>query len=139
MNYKFSTRELLLIKILTVIAFVIAFFYGTSYVANEITKSKNLIFFEVNKFNEKKQLLAQIKALENSKNLELSADDFLLDLTTNNISYEQKGDEILISGLSNLDALEIMTNIEESNVAIDSFKFSVGESTNIVLTIKFNG
>ena len=95
MNYKFSTRELLLIKILTVVAFVIAFFYGTSYVANEITKSKNLIFFEVNKFNEKKQLLAQIKALENSKNLELSADDFLLDLTTNNISYEQKGDEIL--------------------------------------------
>ena len=51
-------------------------------------------------------------------------------------SYKSK---ILISGLSNVDALEIMTNIEESNVAIDSFKFSAGESTNIILTIKFNG
>ena len=139
MNYKFSARELLLIKILTAIAAVIAFFYGTSYVTNEIAKSKNLIFFEVNKFNENKQLLAQIKVLENNKNLKLSADDFLLDLTSNNISYKQKGDLILIPGLSNLDALKIMTNIEESNVQIDSFKFSVGESTNIILTIKFNG
>tara|TARA_B100000886_G_scaffold97190_1_gene64512 strand:- start:915 stop:1334 length:420 start_codon:yes stop_codon:yes gene_type:complete len=139
MNYKFSARELLLIKILAAIAFILVFFYGTSFVANEINKSKNLIFYEVDKFNEKKQLLAQIQALENNKNLELSKDDFLLNLTKNNITYELKGDEIVIPGLSNLDALEIMTNIEESNVDINAFKFSVGESTNIILTIKFNG
>ena len=133
MNYKFSARELLLIKILAVIAFILVFFYGTSFVANEINKSKNLIFYEVDKCNEVKQLLAQIQALE------LNKDDFLLDLTTNNITYELTGDEIVIPGLSNLDALEIMTNIEESNVDINAFKFSVGESTNIILTIEFNG
>ena len=118
---------------------MIGLFYGTSYVASEITKSKNLIFLEVNKFNNKKQLLAQIKVLETNKTLETSPDDFLADLAKNNILFEQKGDEIIISGLSNLAALEIMTNIEDSNISVESFKFIVDDSTNITLSFKFNG
>ncbi|RPG43680.1 MAG: hypothetical protein CBC72_002525 [Gammaproteobacteria bacterium TMED112] len=139
MNYKFSKRELLLFKILGAAIVMIGLFYGTSYVASEITKSKNLIFLEVNKFNNKKQLLAQIKALETNKTLETSPDDFLADLAKNNILFEQKGDEIFISGLSNLAALEIMTNIEDSNISVESFKFIVDDSTNITLSFKFNG
>tara|TARA_X000000950_G_scaffold120844_1_gene151515 strand:+ start:29242 stop:29661 length:420 start_codon:yes stop_codon:yes gene_type:complete len=139
MNYKFSKRELLLFKILGAAIVMIGLFYGTSYVASEITKSKNLIFLEVNKFNNKKQLLAQIKALETNKTLETSPDDFLADLAKNNILFEQKGDEIIISGLSNLAALEIMTNIEDSNISVESFKFIVDDSTNITLSFKFNG
>ena len=50
MNYKFSKRELLLFKILGAAILMIGLFSGTSYVAGEITKSKNLIFLEVNKF-----------------------------------------------------------------------------------------
>ena len=76
MNYKFSNRELILLKALTAIVLLFAIIYGTSYVSNEITKSKNSLFSEVNKFNETKQLLAQIKVLENNKNLEVSANDF---------------------------------------------------------------
>lgn len=139
MNYKFSKRELLLFKILGAAIVMIGLFYGTSYVASEITKSKNLIFLEVNKFNNKKQLLSQIKALETNKTLETSPDDFLADLAKNNILFEQKGDEIIISGLSNLAALEIMTNIEDSNISVESFKFIVDDSTNITLSFKFNG
>jgi len=139
MNYKFSNRELLLLKALTAIVLLFAVFYGTSYVSNEITKSKNSLFSEVNKFNETKQLLAQIKVLENSKNLELSADDFLKNLSENNISFEQKGDFTVIPGLSKFDALEIMTNIEENNVAIESFEFTVEDSSNIILSINFDG
>ena len=139
MNYKFSKRELLLFKILGAAILIIGLFYGTSYVASEITKSKNLIFLEVNKFNNKKQLLAQIKALETNKTLETSPDDFLADLAKNNILFEQKGDEIIISGLSNLAALEIMTNIEDSNISVESFKCIVDDSTNITLSFKFNG
>lgn len=139
MNYKFSKRELLLFKILGVAILIVGLFYGTSYVASEITKSKNLIFLEVNKFNNKKQLLAQIKALETNKTLDTSPDNFLADLAKNNILFEQKGDEIIISGLSNLAALEIMTNIEDSNISVESFKFIVDDSTNITLSFKFNG
>ena len=116
-----------------------AIIYGTSYVSNEITKSKNSLFSEVNKFNETKQLLAQIKVLENNKNLEVSANDFLKNLSENNISFEQKGDSTVIPGLSKLDALEIMTNIEENNVSIESFTFSVDDSSSIILSINFDG
>ena len=139
MNYKFSNRELILLKALTAIVLLFAIIYGTSYVSNEITKSKNSLFSEVNKFNETKQLLAQIKVLENNKNLELSADDFLKNLSDNNISFDQKGDTTVITGLSKLDALEIMTNIEENNVAIESFTFSVEDSSSIILSINFDG
>ena len=139
MNYKFSNRELILLKALTAIVLLFAIIYGTSYVSNEITKSKNSLFSEVNKFNETKQLLAQIKVLENNKNLELSADDFLKNLSENNISFEQNGDSTVIPGLSRLDALEIMTNIEENNVAIQSFEFSVEDSSSIILRINFDG
>ena len=107
MNYKFSNRELILLKALTAIVLLFAIIYGTSFVSNEITKSKNSLFSEVNKFNETKQLLAQIKVLENNKNLEVSANDFLKNLSENNISFEQKGDTTVIPGLSKFDALEL--------------------------------
>jgi len=139
MNYKFSNRELILLKTLTAIVLLFAVIYGTSYVSNEISKSKDALFSEVNKFNETKQLLAQIKVLENNKKLKVSANDFLKNLSEKNISFEQKGDSTVISGLSKLDALEIMTNIEENNVAIESFTFSVDDSSSIILSINFDG
>ena len=139
MNYKFSNRELILLKALTAIVLLFAVIYGTSYVSNEISKSKDSLFSEVNKFNETKQLLAQIKVLENNKKLKVSANDFLINLSEKNISFEQKGDSTVISGLSKLDALEIMTNIEENNVAIESFTFSVEDSSSIILSINFDG
>ena len=139
MNYKFSNRELILLKALTAIVLLFVVIYGTSYLSNEITKSKNSLFSEVNKFNETKQLLAQIKVLENNKRLKVSANDFLKNLSEKNISFEQKGDSTVISGLSKLDALEIMTNIEENNVAIESFTFSVEDSSSIILSINFDG
>ena len=139
MNYKFSNRELILLKALTAIVLLFTVIYGTSYLSNEITKSKNSLFSEVNKFNETKQLLAQIKVLENNKKLKVSANDFLKNLSEKDISFDQKGDSTVIPGLSKVDALEIMTNIEENNVAIESFTFSVEDSSSIILSINFDG
>ena len=53
MNYKLSNRELMLIKLLAAIGLITIFIYGTSYLASEINKSKEYLFIEVNKFNEK--------------------------------------------------------------------------------------
>ena len=97
MNYRFSNRELLLIKLLVGLAIVVSLFYGTFYLSNEITKSKESLFFEVNKFNEKKQQLSQIKSQEINKNLVVSVEDFLKSLTETDIKYEQNGKEILIN------------------------------------------
>ena len=139
MNYRFSNRELLLIKLLVGLAIVVSLFYGTFYLSNEITKSKESLFVEVNKFNEKKQQLSQIKSQEINKNLVVSVEDFLKSLTETDIKYEQNGKEILISNISSLDALQIITNIEINNVPIESFKLNAEEPSSIILSIKFNG
>ena len=130
---------MLLIKLLVGLAIVVSLFYGTFYLSNEITKSKESLFFELNKFNEKKQQLSQIKSQEINKNLVVSVEDFLKSLTETDIKYEQNGKEILITEVSSLDALQIITNIEINNVPIESFKLNAEEPSSIILSIKFNG
>ena len=139
MNYKLSNRELMLIKLLAAIGLITIFIYGTSYLASEINKSKEYLFDEVNKFNEKKQTLSQIKAQETNKKIILSMEDFLIKLTDMSIQYEQNDNEIVIKGLSSLDALQIITDIETNNADIKSFILSAEEPPNIILSINFNG
>ena len=139
MNYKLSNRELMLIKLLAAIGFITIFIYGTSYLASEINKSKEYLFIEVNKFNEKKQTLSQIKAQETNKRFILSLEDFLIKLTDMSIQYEQNDNQIVIKGLSSLDALQIITDIETNNADIKSFILNAEEPPNIILSINFNG
>ena len=139
MNYKLSNRELMLIKLLAAIGLISIFIYGTSYLASEINKSKEYLFLEVNKFNEKKQTLSQIKAQETNKKIILSLDDFLIKLTDMSIQYEQNDNEIVIKGLSSLDALQIITDIETNNADVKSFILNAEEPPNIILSINFNG
>ena len=139
MNYKLSNRELMLIKLLAAIGLITIFIYGTSYLASEINKSKEYLFIEVNKFNEKKQTLSQIKAQETNKKIILSLDDFLIKLTDMSIQYEQNDNEIVIKGLSSLDALQIITDIETNNADVKIFILNAEEPPNIILSINFNG
>lgn len=139
MNYKLSNRELMLIKLLAAIGLITIFIYGTSYLATEINKSKENLFIEVNKFNEKKQTLSQIKAQETNKKIILSLEDFLIKLTDMSIQYEQNDNEIVIKGLSSLDALQIITDIETNNADVKSFILNAEEPPNIILSINFNG
>ena len=139
MNYKLSNRELMLIKLLAAIGLIPIFIYGTSYLTSEVNKSKEYLFIEVNKFNEKKQTLSQIKAQETNKKIILSLDDFLIKLTDMSIQYEQNDNEIVIKGLSSLDALQIITDIETNNADVKSFILNAEEPPNIILSINFNG
>lgn len=139
MNYKLSNRELMLIKLLAAIGLITIFIYGTSYLASEINKSKEYLFIEVSKFNEKKQTLSQIKAQETNKKIILSLEDFLIKLTDMSIQYEQNDNEIVIKGLSSLDALQIITDIETNNADVKSFILNAEEPPNIILSINFNG
>ena len=128
----------MLIKLLAAIGLISIFIYGTSYLASEINKSKEYLFLEVNKFNEKKQTLSQIKAQETNKKIILSLDDFLIKLTDMSIQYEQNDNEIVIKGLSSLDALQIITDIETNNADVKSFILNAEQPPNIILSINFN-
>ena len=129
----------MLIKLLAAIGLITIFIYGTSYLTSEVNKSKEYLFIEVNKFNEKKQTLSQIKAQETNKKIILSLEDFLIKLTDMSIQYEQNDNEIVIKGLSSLDALQIITDIETNNADVKSFILNAEEPPNIILSINFNG
>ena len=66
-------------------------------------------------------------------------EDFLIKLTDMSIQYEQNDNEIVIKGLSSLDALQIITDIETNNADIKSFILNAEEPPNIILIINFNG
>ena len=55
------------------------------------------------------------------------------------IQYEQNDNEIVIKGLSSLDALQIITDIETNNADVKSFILNAEEPPNIILNINFNG
>ena len=56
-----------------------------------------------------------------------------------NIQYEQNDNEIVIKGLSSLDALQIITDIETNNADVKSFILNAEQPANIILSINFNG
>ena len=116
MNYKLSNRELILIKLLAAIGLITIFIYGTSYLASEINKSKEYLFIEVNKFNEKKQTLSQIKAQETNKKIILSLDDFLIKLTDMSIQYEQNDNEIVIKSSENVNKHSLKISFAKDKV-----------------------
>ena len=55
------------------------------------------------------------------------------------IQYEQNDNEIVIKGLSSLDALQIITDIETNNADVKSFILNAEKPPNIILSINFNG
>ena len=127
MIYKLSDREKILLKYMGGLLIIISFISLTNYVTNNIKNSKNELFVQLDAFNESKQLLAQIKALKNEADTSLSRDEFLLLITDQGLNYEIDNKNVLISGLENSDALELLNIIEDKNINLNSFNLAMKE------------
>ena len=127
MIYKLSDREKTLLKYVGGLLIIISFISLTNYVTNNIKNSKNELFVQLDAFNESKQLLAQIKALKNEADTSLSRDEFLLLITDQGLNYEIDNKNVLISGLENSDALELLNIIEDKNINLNSFNLAMKE------------
>ena len=127
MIYKLSDREKILLKYMGGLLIIISFISLTNYVTNNIKNSKNKLFVQLDAFNESKQLLAQIKALKNEADTSLSRDEFLLLITDQGLNYEIDNKNVLISGLENSDALELLNIIEDKNINLNSFNLAMKE------------
>ena len=127
MIYKLSDREKTLLKYMGSLLIFISFISLTSYITNNLKNSKNELFVQLDAFNESKQLLAQIKALKNEADASLSRDEFLLLITDQGLNYEIDNKNVLISGLENSDALELLNIIEDKNINLNSFNLAMKE------------
>lgn len=135
MNFKISSREKLLIKILGILIFLTLFFYVEKKLIENIINSKNELNISLERFNENKQLLSQLKAYEQhiisgSHTLEFS--ELLRDT---NYSYQQENTTFRFE-IDNQDALFKLLNLCEQNGIIpNTIQFSTETNPYILILI----
>tara|TARA_B100001093_G_scaffold89442_1_gene81516 strand:+ start:12912 stop:13331 length:420 start_codon:yes stop_codon:yes gene_type:complete len=138
MNYKFSNREKLLLQAMTIILVVVALFTITSTITNNINKSRIELFQELDKFNQSKQQLAQIKELKLNISSSLNLNQFKEILVNEGLVFSNKDSLFLISGLSSEDALALLRVLDQNNADIASFDLKLQNDGLLSLNIEIN-
>ena len=138
MNYKFSNREKLLLQAMTIILVVVALFTITSTITNNINKSRIELFQELDKFNQSKQQLAQIKELKLNISNSLNLNQFKEILVNEGLVFTNKDSSFLISGLSSEDALALLRVLDQNNADIASFDLKLQNDGLLSLNIEIN-
>tara|TARA_B100001094_G_scaffold78410_1_gene74753 strand:+ start:14409 stop:14828 length:420 start_codon:yes stop_codon:yes gene_type:complete len=138
MNYKFSNREKLLLQAMSIILVVVALFTITSTITNNINKSRIELFQELDKFNQSKQQLAQIKELKLNISNSLNLNQFKEILVNEGLVFSNKDSSFLISGLSSEDALALLRVLDQNNADIASFDLKLQNDGLLSLNIEIN-
>ena len=138
MNYKFSNREKLLLQAMSIILVVVALFTITSTITNNINKSRIELFQELDKFNQSKQQLAQIKELKLNISNSLNLNQFKEILVNEGLVFTNKNSSFLISGLSSEDALALLRVLDQNNADIASFDLKLQNDGLLSLNIEIN-
>jgi len=138
MNYKFSNREKLLLQAMSIILVVVALFTITSTITNNINKSRIELFQELDKFNQSKQQLAQIKELKLNISSSLNLNQFKEILVNEGLVFSNKDSSFLISGLSSEDALALLRVLDQNNADIASFDLKLQNDGLLSLNIEIN-
>tara|TARA_Y100000994_G_scaffold41253_1_gene32196 strand:- start:12 stop:431 length:420 start_codon:yes stop_codon:yes gene_type:complete len=138
MIYKLSDREKILLKYAGILLLLISFVALTNYVTANLRDSKDELFEKLNNFNQSKQLLAQIKVIKNNADIVLSRDEFLQLIINQGLSYETEGNNILIPGLNDTDALGLLDLIEDNNVQLNNYNLALQQDNLVLMTLDIN-
>ena len=135
MNFKMSSREKLLIKILGILIFLTLFFYVEKKLIENIINSKNELKISLERFNENKQLLSQLKDYEQNLISGSQTFEFSELLRDANFSYQQE-DTTFRFEIDNQDALFALLNLCEQNRIIpNTIQFSTETNPSFLILI----
>ena len=135
MNFKISSREKLLIKILGILIFLTLFFYVEKKLIENIINSKNELKISLERFNENKQLLSQLKDYEQNLISGSQTFEFSELLRDANYSYQQE-DTTFRFEIDNQDALFALLNLCEQNRIIpNTIQFSTETNPSFLILI----
>ena len=138
MNYKFSKREKILLKILIPVLLVSALGYSANYLSNSISNSKNLLLVAINDFNNQKQSLSQIKVLFENKNKLGTKKDLIEILEKKLYQYEQIDQTIYLKSMDQIMILDLLSEIEQKNIPLLSFNFKYLDSEKLEFSISID-
>ena len=134
MNYKLSKREQFLLKSLGIIGLVAFVVFIETKLIDGINQSRNNLFQSLDKFNQTKQSLAQLKDYEQNIKNEPQAIKFETFLRQEQLNFIKDGNEYALKQLEESAVIKILNYCEEQRMSPTSFQLSY-ETDGVSLSI----
>ena len=136
MNYKLSKREQFLLKSLGIIGLVAFVVFIETKLIDGINQSRNNLFQSLDKFNQTKQSLAQLKDYEQNIKNAPQAIKFETFLQQEQLNFIKDNNAYALGQLEESQVIKILNYCEEQRMSPTSFQLSYdidGASLSIVL------
>ena len=124
MNYKLSKREQFLLKALGIIGLVAFVVFIETKLIDGINQSRNDLFQSLDKFNQTKQSLAQLKDYEQNIKNAPQAIKFKTFLEQEQLNFIKDGNEYVLRQLEESAVIKILNYCEEQRMSPTSFQLS---------------
>ena len=134
MNYKLSKREEFLLKSLGIIGLVAFVVFIEIKLIDGINQSRNNLFQSLDKFNQTKQSLAQLKDYEQNIKNAPQAFKFETFLQQEQLNFIKDGNEYKLKQLEESAVIKILNYCEEQRMSPTSFQLSY-ETDGVSLSI----
>ena len=134
MNYKLSKREEFLLKSLGIIGLVVFVVFIETKLIDGINQSRNNLFQSLDKFNQTKQSLAQLKDYEQNIKNAPQAIKFETFLRQEQLNFIKDGNEYALKQLEESEVVKILNYCEEQRMSPTSFQLSY-ETDGVSLSI----
>ena len=134
MNYKLSKREQFLLKSLGIIGLVAFVVFIETKLIDGINQSRNNLFQSLDKFNQTKQSLAQLKDYEQNIKNAPQAIKFETFLQQEQLNFIKDGNEYELKQLEESAVIKILNYCEEQRMSPISFQLSY-ETDGVSLSI----
>ena len=136
MNYKFSNREKILLKILGALSVIFSVYFIEMKMLSGLADSRDALRTKVQNFNATKQQLAQLKAYRDEVINPNSTTTFSTHLELNNYLNQGSGDIFKVSMLSTNDLLELLRFMHGLN--LNTIDIKLVDENNYILSVSFN-
>ena len=134
MNYKLSKREQFLLKSLGIFGLVTFIVFIETKLIDGINQSRNNLFQSLDKFNQTKQSLAQLKDYEQNIKNAPQAIKFETFLEQEQLNFIKDGNEYALKQLEESAVIKILNYCEEQRMSPTSFQLSY-ETDGVSLSI----
>ena len=143
MNYKFTSREIILLKTLGIFIFFILIYLLETTIISKLNESREALNNKVIEFNINKKQLSQLKQYQNNKKTislkqELSNAIFTEYLKNKKYVYEYKQNvfEVKITNKNNL--FELLNFIDINSLNIQILKMELKSEEKLIVSINFD-
>tara|TARA_B100000287_G_C20555356_1_gene750188 strand:+ start:695 stop:1114 length:420 start_codon:yes stop_codon:yes gene_type:complete len=138
MNYKFTSREIILLKTLGIFIFFILIYLLETTIISKLNESREALNNKVIEFNINKKQLSQLKQYQNNKKT-ISSNSIFTDYLKNKkyvYEYKQNVFEVKITNKNNL--FELLNFIDINSLNIQILKMELKSEDKLIVSINFD-